>query len=115
MGNPVVHFEVMGRDGAALRKFYGDLFDWEFNVMDGPVDYGLVSTGSDPAGGIGADSTNSAGYVTFYVLVDDLDASIEQAKSLGATIAAGPMPIPGDQRIALFADPEGHVVGMVGP
>lgn len=27
MGNPVVHFEVLGEDAAKLSSFYGELFD----------------------------------------------------------------------------------------
>ena len=78
MGNPIVHVEVLGNDGAAMRKFYGDLFDWEISTVEG-IDYGIVSTGSDPAGGIGADPNGQGGHVTFYVQVDDLEAALEQA------------------------------------
>lgn len=28
MGNPVVHFEVVGRDARVLESFYKDAFDW---------------------------------------------------------------------------------------
>jgi predicted enzyme related to lactoylglutathione lyase len=28
MGNPVVHFEVVGKDAQALQSFYKDAFDW---------------------------------------------------------------------------------------
>jgi hypothetical protein len=30
MGQPVLHFEVIGRDPANLRTYYNDLFGWEF-------------------------------------------------------------------------------------
>ncbi|MDX6239864.1 MAG: uncharacterized protein QOG10_4679, partial [Kribbellaceae bacterium] len=30
MGQPVVHFEVIGTDPERLRNYYGDLFGWEF-------------------------------------------------------------------------------------
>jgi len=29
MGQPVVHFEVIGKDGEKLRGYYAELFDWE--------------------------------------------------------------------------------------
>ena len=45
MGNPVVHFEVAGKDGPALQKFYGDLFDWKIDNSN-PMGYGLVDTDS---------------------------------------------------------------------
>ena len=32
MGQPVVHFEVIGKEPEKLRSFYGGLFDWEFDT-----------------------------------------------------------------------------------
>jgi len=32
MKHPVVWFEVMGRDGDGMRKFYRDLFDWKIDA-----------------------------------------------------------------------------------
>ena len=32
MGQPVVHFEVIGKDGEKLQRFYGELFDWEIDA-----------------------------------------------------------------------------------
>jgi uncharacterized protein len=29
MGQPVVHFEIIGKDAKKLRSYYGDLFGWE--------------------------------------------------------------------------------------
>ena len=28
MRNPVVHFEILGKDHEALQQYYRDLFDW---------------------------------------------------------------------------------------
>jgi hypothetical protein len=51
--------------------------------------------------------------VTFYVQVDDPAAALEQIKKLGGSTVSEPMDVPGGPTIALFADPEGHVVGLV--
>ena len=32
MGQPVVHFEIIGKDPAKLRDYFGELFGWEFDV-----------------------------------------------------------------------------------
>ncbi len=32
MGQAVVHFEVIGKDGDKLRAFYGELFDWQIDA-----------------------------------------------------------------------------------
>ena len=31
MGQPVVHFEVIGKDGDKLRSYYSELFGWEID------------------------------------------------------------------------------------
>ena len=31
MGNPVVHFEISGRDGKKLIDFYSSIFGWNIN------------------------------------------------------------------------------------
>ena len=53
MGQPVVHFEVVGKDGAALRSYYSDLFGWQIDA-DTPMNYGIVqrdgNTSADGAG-----------------------------------------------------------------
>ena len=116
MGQPVVHFEVLGKDAAALESFYSELFGWSMTM--GPGDYRLVDTGSEGAigGGIGAAPEGSPGGVTFYVQSDDVQADLDRATSLGGTRVMGPDEIPGDMgTIAVFADPEGHMIGLFNP
>jgi uncharacterized protein len=42
MPNPVVHFEIMGRDPERTREFYRAAFGWEMFVLEGG--YALVET-----------------------------------------------------------------------
>src|SRR3979490_1858195 len=74
MPNPVVHFEVLGKDAQALQSFYGQVFDWELNSV--MPTYAMVSTGIEGGipGGVGATPDGSDGHVIFYVAVDDLAA-----------------------------------------
>ena len=44
--------------------------------------------------------------------VDDVEAGLAKAESLGGTRVMGPMDIPSGQ-IALFTDPEGHQIGLM--
>ena len=113
MGNPVVHFEVIGKDGPALRSFYGDLFGWRAEEVGPPMDYGMVDAsqaGID--GGIGA-AQEGEGHVTFYVQVPDLQAALDRAESLGGRTRMPPTEVGDQTRIALFEDPEGHTIGLV--
>jgi predicted enzyme related to lactoylglutathione lyase len=64
-------------------------------------------------GGIGPDPSGGQGHVTWYVQSDDLQADLDKAESLGGRTVMPPMdPMPGTS-IALFTDPEGHVIGLV--
>ena len=113
MGNQqVIHFEVVGRDGTALQQFYGDLFGWKFDTNN-PSGYGISS--SDQTGvavGVGSTPDGSAGHVTGYVAVADIDATLGRASALGGRVIQ-PKFSPGpNATIALMADPEGHVIGL---
>jgi predicted enzyme related to lactoylglutathione lyase len=111
MANPVTHFEVVGQDAAALQRFYGEVFGWEMqDVMGG--EYYMAHPGSGPNGGVGS-SMGRPGHVTFYVEVDDLAAALERIGELGGQTIQPPMDVPDGPSIALFADPEGHVIGLV--
>ena len=114
--NPVVHFEVLGRDPSALRKFYSEAFGWQLGPADdGPLQYSMVhmkqgSEGID--GGIGK-APQGPGHVTFYIGVDDAEGALKQVEQLGGRTIQPPVQVPGGITFALFADPEGHVVGLV--
>jgi predicted enzyme related to lactoylglutathione lyase len=121
MGQPVVHFEVMGKDGEKLRTYFSELFGWEFGDVMGPANYAVVqrdgNTNADGVGiggGLGTAPEGYDGHVTFYVEVPDVEAALAKAESLGGTRMMGPDKVPGaDIEIALFTDPEGHVIGLV--
>lgn len=120
MGNPVVHFEIIGRDAQALQTFYQRAFDWEIGepMTGSPVSYRLAfprakGTMSGIDGGIGGGMDGYDGHATFYVAVPDLDAHLEKVTALGASIVIGPEEVPGGPRIALIRDPEGHLLGLV--
>jgi uncharacterized protein len=116
MGNPVVWFEVMGKDGPKLRTFYGDLFGWNYEEVEG-MDYGMVQSGNGGGmpnipGGVGTAPQGAPTYQTFYVGVDDVQAALDKAESLGGGTAVGPMELPMGGTIGIFTDPEGNMIGL---
>jgi predicted enzyme related to lactoylglutathione lyase len=119
MGQPVVHFEVIGKDGAALRSFYSGLFGWDINA-DNPMNYGMVSRdgnvspdGAGIGGGVGQGPEGYGGHVTFYIEVPDVEAALAKAESLGGTRVMGPEKIMDQVELGQFTDPEGHLIGVV--
>lgn len=113
MAQPVVHFEIAGKDGKKTREFYGKLFGWEYQLMEG-MDYGLVQPAGEGSigGGISGPMAGGPPYITFYVQVDNLEKYLKDAESMGAKTILPPMPIPNVGSCAMFADPDGNVVGL---
>lgn len=124
MGQPVVHFEVIGKDPDRLKSYYSELFGWSTEpAMPGSENpYGVVareqnlnSEGIGIAGGIGGGMDGYDGHATFYVEVPDVEAALARAESLGGARMMGPHEVPTDPpfEIGLLTDPEGHTIGVV--
>jgi hypothetical protein len=108
----VTHFEINAQDAPATQKFYKDLFGWGIDTNN-PQNYGMVDTkakGAGIGGGIGA-SQEGRSWVTFYVECDDPAATLAKVERLGGRRVMEPMDA-GNAVYALFADPEGNVIGL---
>src|SRR5829696_8212055 len=120
MGQPVVHFEVIGKDGNKLQSYYGELFGWQIDA-DNPMNYGTVqrdgntnAEGVGIGGGVGTGPEGYEGHVTFYVEVPDVEAALAKAEELGGSRMMRPNKMSGvDIESGLFTGPEGHVIGVV--
>jgi uncharacterized protein len=120
MGQPVVHFEVIGKDGEKLKSYYTELFGWEID-SNNPMNYGIVSRegamnaeGVGIGGGVGTGPDGYAGHVTFYIEVPDVEAALAKAESLGGSRVFGPDEMMEGLVLGQFTDPEGNLIGVVG-
>jgi predicted enzyme related to lactoylglutathione lyase len=112
MAAKVIHVEVVGKDGAALQRFYGDVFDWSLDTNN-PGGYGMYRQDDGLTGGIGPSSDGGAGRVTFYVHTDDPQGALERVERGGGRVIMPLTEVAPGTTIALFSDPEGHVVGLM--
>ena len=113
MPNPVIHWEITGKDAPKLQQFYANLFGWSVD-SNNPMNYGLVDTQTEDGINEGiAQEQESATRVTVYVQVDDLQAYLDKAESLGGKTILPPTVIPDTVTLAMFTDPEGNITGMV--
>jgi predicted enzyme related to lactoylglutathione lyase len=112
MANPFVHVELMSTDIGKAREFYQRLFGWKLEDLPG-MDYTLIKVGEGTGGGMmktpvpGMPSSGTA-----YVLVDDIVASTEKARSLGATICKDITEVPGMGSFSIMVDPTGATLAM---
>jgi uncharacterized protein len=112
MGATVVHVEVTGKNGEKLQQFYKDIFGWSLET-DNPGGYGMYRQGDGLTGGIGAASDGGPGQVTFYVHADNPQAILDKVAANGGQVVMPLTEVAPETTIALFADPEGHVVGIM--
>ena len=112
----VVHFEIVGEDPKSLAKFYTEVFGWEVQKWDGPMEYWLIKTGdeNDPGidGGLGRRS-NPAETTTNTIDVTDIDASIASIEAQGGSVVNPKHAVPGVGWAAYCKDPNGNVFGMM--
>ena len=111
MADPVVRFEIGAADDQPLVRFYGELFGWGLEaVADG---YTVVDTrgGGGISGGIGR-SQSGEPWATFYVEVEDLQASLDRAEALGGRTVWPATELPG-MAFAMLGDRDGLPVGLL--
>jgi predicted enzyme related to lactoylglutathione lyase len=125
MGQPVVHFEIIGKDPAKLRGYFGELFGWEFDLpspvseaVSDPASYGFInrmttSDGTGIPGGVGGGAEYES-HAVFYVAVPDVEAALAKAERLGGKRLMGPERAPSGLVVGHFTDPEGNLVGVAG-
>jgi uncharacterized protein len=116
MPNPFVHLELNTPDLAKAKEFYGNMFGWKFDDMDMGA-HGIYSTfkpENGPGGGM-MSMPGAAHAWLAYVGVEDINASTEKAKSLGATVCIGPQDIPNVGWFSVLSDPTGCTIAIFQP
>ena len=111
----VAWFDITTTDLAKSKAFYGKLFDWTFNPVQGTdLAVEIVSGGSAIGTIRGTEGQISPFNGVVYVQVLDIQESCKKAKALGGTLVPGfPFDLPnGTGAIGLVSDPAGHPVGM---
>ena len=115
----VTHFEIYTDDPEAVRPFYQDVFEWKFDKFDGPIDYWLVTTGSDREPGINGGLTRpregqSPGTLNT-IAVGSLEQTVRKIEQRGGKICVPKMAIPKIGWLAYAEDPAGNVFGIIEP
>lgn len=116
--HPSVMFEIIARDQEKLKHFYQRVFGWQYDVGTGGFAYvTFPERRAALLGGIGQANSQQPGFEpghNFYVLVDDLAATLQAVEDAGGTRSMPPTSVDGYE-FAMFKDPEGNPVGIIKP
>jgi len=114
----VAWVDLMSSDPEASRQFYGQLFDWSFDM--GPPEsgpYTMARRGELNVAGIGPkppDNPMPTAW-TVYFATDDADATCAAVTEAGGRVVAGPMDVFEEGRLAIVTEPTGAVFGLWQP
>ena len=115
MANPFVHVELTTHDLPKAKEFYSALFGWQLQDMPmaGGRNYTMINVGEGTGGGMmTAPDPGIPPHWLPYVAVDDLAASTQRAKDLGATMIMENIPVADFGRFTILKDPTGAVIAM---
>lgn len=113
MGAPVVHFELWSQHPDKLAAFYRQAFDWDMNFLE-QMNYHLIEAGE---GGIGGGIMKPQqgpwpGNMALYISVDDIEKYKARVLEAGGKVVVERQEVPDVGTFALFADPDGRVLGI---
>ena len=105
--------ELVTHDVALSEKFYGALFDWEFEDYEG---YRVAWRGGEAVGGFvlrpRKDPAGKSRWIA-YMSVEDMVAAKTVLDDAGARALAEPRQVAGLGKLAVYEDPEGALFGVV--
>ncbi|HKP36058.1 MAG TPA: VOC family protein [Pyrinomonadaceae bacterium] len=108
--------ELLTNDTAKAGEFYTKLFGWKTKSDSGAMPYTEFINGDDHIGGM-MQIQPQMGPVPpnwgIYIAVDDCDATVAKAESMGAKTYVPPTDIPNVGRFAVLSDPQGGVFNVI--
>lgn len=111
--------DLMAKDAAAAKAFYGGLFGWKAEDQDtqGGPPYSIFTLDGQQVAGLGEmnsemQASGMPPVWNSYLNVTDLDASTQQAAELGATVVMPPMSVMEAGRMSIIQDPSGAFISL---
>ena len=112
----ITYFDIPSDNPERTQKFYSEVFGWQFDKWDGPMEYWMIRTGEGNQPGInGGMARRMPGQIgmTNTIEVPSLEEYTSKITSKGGQILIPKMPIPGVGYFATCMDTEGNIFGMI--
>jgi predicted enzyme related to lactoylglutathione lyase len=108
--------ELMTRNPDAAGRFYTRLFPWSAKASSAGQGYTEFQLGGQSIAGmmeIAKEMGDVSPHWGSYVQVDDVEATVNQAKKLEARILVPPTDVPNVGRFSTLSDPTGAVISVI--
>lgn len=111
----IVHFEIPSDDIARATEFYGGLFGWKVEKMEGPMEYWMFRTtdsaGKETTGG-GIMKRQMSEPIINYIGVDSVDKYAKKVQDLGGKIVKPKTEVPGHGWFVICTDTENNTFAL---
>jgi predicted enzyme related to lactoylglutathione lyase len=111
-----VWHDLLTEDVDAVKKFYGELFGWEYRSTALP-NYHLIEHDGRTIGGIvdmsEVDPAENQSQWVSLLSVPDVAEAVRVTRGAGGEIHVEPVEIPGRGTLAVVSDPRGALIGYV--
>ena len=112
MANSVAKWQILSADPDRTAKFYASLFGWRVDAKNA-LGYRELKTSNGIDGGVWPAPPEAHDFVQLFVEVDDIDAAIAKATSLGGTVMVPKSALPDGDTMAILCDPRGLSFGLM--
>jgi predicted enzyme related to lactoylglutathione lyase len=111
MPDPIVQWQIVADDPAAVARFYAKLFGWTVD-SDNALGYRQLKTGSVD-GGVWPTHMPGKATLQLFIEVPDVAAHIARAEELGAKVMVPRTVLPDGDTMAILLDPAGLSFGLL--
>lgn len=108
----VTHLEIPVTDLERAKDFYSDLFGWEITAPPGFEEYPMWRAPNGISGGALTPREEGFTQPRSIVEVDSIDDTLAKVVAAGGTVIQERSPITETAWWAVFADPDGNVIGL---
>jgi hypothetical protein len=112
-----VWHDLVTDDVAAAKRFYGELFGWEYGSNPENERFTIITLNDKPIGGIILENTAERDLPTARwfssVSVEDVDGAVEAARDRSAEIDIPPSDLPDRGRYSVLHDPQGAALVLL--
>ena len=126
--NPVVHFEMPGKDRKRISDFYAKVFGWKTQQLGEDMGNYVLATTTDSdekgrpknpgainGGFFQKTDDKPAQYPSVVIAVEDIKEHMTKVEESGGKVLGEPMNIPGVGLYVSFFDKEGDRIAMIQP